>query len=120
MGQQAEEKRQRTEAKQQPAQPQSTGTSWGWLGSALNSIKTALTTSDKGRDPDSAQGCPFTRRRLVNHAAMEVTDVGSMSASEILLRRRRLASGVHVSPVLTVLMDEIEDQAQPLVKSIAL
>jgi len=158
-----EEKRQGTEAKQQPAQPQSTGTSWGWLGSALNSIKTALTTplsrnsrknddsssysssassdafrdpaegseentsngpedntpnsspgteghsSDKGRDPDSAQGCPFTRRRLVNHAAMEVTDVGSMSASEILLRRRRLASDVHVSPVLTALMDEIEE-----------
>jgi len=104
-----EEKRQGTEAKQQPAQPQSTGTSWGWLGSALNSIKTALTTSDKGRDPDSAQGCPFTRRRLANHAAMEVTDVGSMSASEILLRRRRLASDVHVSPVLTALMDEIEE-----------
>merc|ERR1712096_209738 len=35
--QQAEEKRQSTEAKRQPAQPQSTGTSWGWLGSALNS-----------------------------------------------------------------------------------
>merc|ERR1711964_538733 len=39
-----EKKRQEAEAQQQPAQSQPTGTSWGWLGSALSSIKTALTT----------------------------------------------------------------------------
>merc|ERR1712096_94603 len=41
-----EKKRQEAEPKQQPAESQPTGrsTSWGWLGNALNSIKTALTT----------------------------------------------------------------------------
>merc|ERR1711964_385170 len=49
-----EKKRQEAEPKQQPAQLQPTNTSWGWLGNALSSIKTALTTP-LSRNPRTAK-----------------------------------------------------------------
>merc|ERR1711964_420803 len=49
------------------------------------------------------------RRRLADAARMEEKDVDAMSPSELVLHRRRLSGGARVSPVLAVLMEQIEE-----------
>jgi len=59
--------------------------------------------------PEDLSRVPFVdRRRLVEHARTQAKDEDTMSPSELVLRRRRLAYGARVSPALAALMDEIE------------
>merc|ERR1712096_96677 len=50
----------------------------------------------------------LNRRRLGEHVRTQAKDEDTMSPSELVLHRRRLAYGARMSPVLTALMDEIE------------
>jgi len=51
----------------------------------------------------------IARRRLVDHARIVAKDEDAMSPSELVMRRRRLAYGARVAPILAELMDEIEE-----------
>merc|ERR1711964_780267 len=68
--------------------------------------------SPTSEDPRDCQGEDIGgngwRRRLIDQARMQANDVDSMTPSEFVLHRRRLTCGVRVSPVLAVLMDEIQ------------